>query len=55
MRDFNQAAKALDLVWDRLCDTSCTDKDDQLSQYEDLEDYFAIRNLEKFWELYDNL
>lgn len=50
--DYNSAAAELDKMWATLCSGEL-DVDlmqDMLQVYEDAEDYFAIRNLEKFWE-----
>lgn len=50
--DYNAAAAELDKMWSILCsgDLDVDLMQDMLQVYEDAEDYFAIRNLEKFWE-----
>ena len=50
--DYNAAAAELDKMWATLCsgDLDVDLMQDMLQVYEDAEDYFAIRNLEKFWE-----
>lgn len=49
--DYNSAAAELDKMWATLCGggLGVDLMEDMLKVYEDAEDYFAIRNLEKFW------